>query len=117
MLDARPIVPGSIKKDDLTLSRKLLDVTLKIPLASFGVRRFGESNNPCSPGIEVFGKPLNRSTLTRGIPSFEDQHEAFADFLNPRLHLDEFNLKEFYFLQIVRLFHLPRARIYGALDL
>jgi hypothetical protein len=93
MLDARAVVPGAVEEDDFTGGGQLLDVTLEIPLARAPCPRVWQGDDLGAARIEVLREALDRPALARGVAPFKDQHDAFADFSDPGLHLDQFDLE------------------------
>ena len=45
LLDPGPVVPGAVEKHDLSGGRQMCDVAVEIPLAAFGLGRFGQRNH------------------------------------------------------------------------
>jgi hypothetical protein len=62
-----------------------------------------------------FSVKLDGATLTGGVAALEKHDDALAAYLNPRLHLDQLDLEQFYFLEIGIVLHHLLVRI-GAAD-
>jgi len=106
-LDAGPVVPGAVEKDDFAARRQVVDVTLEIPLAAFRLGRFLERHDARAPGVQVLHETLDGAALAGGVTALEQRHDALPRFLDPALHLQEFDL-ELLFMDVVGLTGHPR---------
>ena len=70
--DAATIIPRAVKEHDFAGRRKVLNVTLEIPLAQFAVLWLIEGYDAATTRIEVFAKPLNGPTFACGVATFKD---------------------------------------------
>ncbi len=76
--DARAVVPRAVEHDDLARGRQVLDVTLKVPLASFGFGRLFQRDDPRAMRIQMLHEALDCAALAGGIAPFEQDDDAFA---------------------------------------
>ena len=87
------VVPGRVEEHDLAGTWQLLDVALEVPLPFLSPGRRRERDDPCDPGTEVLGDPLDRPALAGGVAAFEDNNDALAFGLDPLLDLDQLRLQ------------------------
>ena len=62
--DNSPIVPATVKKDNLTGIWQFLDVASKIPLSLLLLGRFTQRNDTGASGVQVFHKSFYGSPFT-----------------------------------------------------
>jgi hypothetical protein len=92
-LDAGAVVPGAVEQHHFACRRQVLDVTLEIPLRLFAVGRLVQRHHARTTRIEVLGKPLDGAALAGRVAALEQHDDLLAGFLDPFLHLEQFDLK------------------------
>jgi hypothetical protein len=92
-LNTGAVVPGPVEQNHLACRRQVLDVTLEVPLRLFAVGGLVQRHHARTTRIEVLGKPLDGAALAGRVPAFEQHDDLLAGFLDPFLHLEQFDLK------------------------
>jgi hypothetical protein len=93
LLHTRPVVPGPVEQDDLTPRRQVRNIALVVPLPALALGRCRQRGYPRDPRAQIFGDPLDRPTLARGVATFEDDHHPGPGFPGPFLQPHEFRLQ------------------------
>ncbi len=92
-LDAGPVVPAAVEEDHLAAGRKVLHVTLEIPLRRFPVGRRRQCRDARDARAQTLGDALDAASLAGGVAAFEDHHDLEFLELDPLLQLDELDLQ------------------------
>ena len=111
-LDAGPVVPRAIEQHDLAARRQVLHVTLEVPLAALLVRRLLQRDDARATRVEMLREALDRTTLARRITTLEQDHDALARLLRPRLQLQQLDLQAVLLLLVALARHQIRVRIH-----
>jgi len=78
VFDAGPVIPATVKDDDLAPCWESLDVALHEHLGLFAIRRCRQRNHAKDPRAHALGNSLDRPTLARGIAPFEGLRKGAA---------------------------------------
>src|SRR5215469_16092840 len=92
-LDARPVVPGPVKQDDLTCGRQVGDIALQIPLRLLALAGALERDDPGTAWIQVLGETLDRAALAGSVAALADDHQPSAGVLDVALQLEQLDLQ------------------------
>ena len=93
LFDSGAVVPAAIEQHDLSARREVRDITLEVPLTTFGFRGFLQSHHTRTTWIQVLHKPFDGAPLARRIPPFKNNHDFLPGFLHPSLQLKQFDLQ------------------------
>ena len=91
-LDHGTVVPAAVKQHDLTATRKLLDITLKVPLALLHVGGFSQRHHAIVFFIHITGDTTDTTTLTCRVPTFDQDDHLLLLALQVFLQLNQFRL-------------------------
>ena len=95
VLDAGAVVPGAVHQHDLARRRAGAGRSAGSTSGSCRARSgAGSATMRVTRGLRYSDDPLDRRALARGIPPLEDDHDAGARRLHPRLHVDELRLQD-----------------------
>src|SRR6516165_244130 len=75
VFDTGPVIPAAVKDDDFARCRETLNVALHKHFSLFAVRRRGQCSHSKDPWAYPLGNSLDRTTLARGIASFEQDDD------------------------------------------
>ena len=92
-LHPRAVVPRAVKEHDLTRSREMLDIALKIPRGGLSRRGLLQRHRARATGIQVFVEAFNGTAFSCGIATFEKNDMALTRVLCPVLPLQQLNLQ------------------------
>jgi hypothetical protein len=93
LLDARPVVPGAIERDELAGCWEMRDISLEIPLPTLGLARFWQSDVAGGARVHVLAEREDRAAFAGSITPLKQAYDTIAGVLKPVLHLDELNLQ------------------------
>ena len=92
-LDARAVVPAAVEQDDLSRGGQLLDIALKVPLASFTLGGGAQGDNAANAWVQAFGNAPYHTTLAGSIATFEQDTDLEPLQPHPLLHFEQFKLQ------------------------
>jgi hypothetical protein len=69
------VIPATVKNDDFTRYRELLNIALQIHLCFFAVRWSGQSYQTKGTGTYAFRYRTNRAAFARSVTSFENDND------------------------------------------
>ncbi len=108
---ARPVVPGAVKRDELSSRWKMRDVTLEVPLSLFGFGWLRQGDIAGGSGVHELADRKDCPTLAGSVPAFKDADDTSASILEPILKFDELDLKPLERFFIFFRLHLGRIGI------
>ena len=82
----------------------MLHIALEIPLTLLLIRRRAQGDDPASAGVHRFGEAFDRTSLSSGIPSLEQDDHPEARGFHPVLHLHQLGLQPCQLLLVSLLF-------------
>ena len=109
-LNPGPVVPTTIKDDDLARRRQMRQVALDIHLAFLAVARGWQCHNAEYTRADPFGNRLDRAPLAGGVAAFKDNDNLLAGVHDPFLQLDQFDM---HFLQFSVVHLAAQLAVFG----
>jgi len=108
---AGAVVPGSVEQGDLARRRKMLDVALEIPLATFHFAWFFQRDHVRPARIEMLHEALDSAALACSVAALEQDDHLLPGFLHPGLKLEQFHLQLVFLLLVTLARHQVLVRI------
>ena len=91
----------------------MLDIALEVPLPLFFFGRFFKCHDTGPARVEVFHEAFDGATLAGRVPALTKQHDPLPGFLDPALHLEQFNLQLLLFRLVLVAPHFFRVGVVG----
>ena len=95
-LDAGPVVPRTVEQYDFTGGGQVFYVTLEVPFTERTLRRFFQSNDACSAGIEMLHEATDGAALSGCVAAFEQNNDFLSSLLDPVLKFQKLGIKTDY---------------------
>src|SRR5271165_6373671 len=92
VLNPKPVVPATIKNDDLSARWHLFHVTLGIELSFLAIRGGGQRDEAKHARAHPLHHAFDNAALAGCVTTFKNDNDARSSFLHPLLQLDQFHL-------------------------